>query len=87
MQFEKEMKKLNSKKRDYLEGYEKQTADKEIWHFNIRSKNFGRLTLAIDCSGDYPFRPPTVRFTYPVYHLNVDRTGEVCIPDCGLLGS
>uniref|UniRef100_A0A1I7XP76 Lysophospholipid acyltransferase 5 n=1 Tax=Heterorhabditis bacteriophora TaxID=37862 RepID=A0A1I7XP76_HETBA len=41
------------------------------------------LTLYIELSGEYPFKPPTIRFNHPVslvYHPNVDITGDICIP-------
>ncbi|XGW10381.1 hypothetical protein V3C99_012125 [Haemonchus contortus] len=40
----------------------------------------GVMTLNIDMTGDYPFRPPSVRFAHNLYHPNVERGGELCIP-------
>ncbi|CAJ0605475.1 unnamed protein product [Cylicocyclus nassatus] len=38
------------------------------------------MTVNIDMTGDYPFRPPDVRFAHSLYHPNVDRGGDICIP-------
>ncbi|KAK6019295.1 hypothetical protein OSTOST_15075 [Ostertagia ostertagi] len=38
------------------------------------------MTLNIDMAGDYPFRPPSVRFAHNLYHPNVERGGDLCIP-------
>lgn len=36
----------------------------------------GAYRLSIKFAEGYPFKPPTVRFTTPIYHLNVDKDGE-----------
>ncbi|KIH61203.1 ubiquitin--protein ligase [Ancylostoma duodenale] len=38
------------------------------------------MTVNVDMAGDYPFRPPSVRFAHQFYHPNVDRGGDICIP-------
>ncbi|CAF3652157.1 unnamed protein product [Rotaria socialis] len=40
----------------------------------------GAYRLEMKFSSDYPFKPPEVHFTTPIYHLNVDKDGLVCIP-------
>ncbi|CAF1674579.1 unnamed protein product [Rotaria magnacalcarata] len=40
----------------------------------------GAYRLEMKFSSEYPFKPPEVRFTTPIYHLNVDKDGLVCIP-------
>lgn len=27
----------------------------------------------------YPFLPPTIRFTIPIYHPNIDEEGRICM--------
>ena len=40
----------------------------------------GIFTLRMDLPADYPFRPPYVYFTTPIWHPNVDfETGEIGI--------
>jgi ubiquitin-protein ligase len=29
---------------------------------------------------EYPFKPPTLKFSTPIYHPNVDENGAVCLP-------
>ena len=69
MRIEKEMKALKAKGRDHIVSYQK-AGEKEIWHFKIKPKMAPFtgmvLTLSIDCTGEYPFRPPLVRFIHPV---------------------
>lgn len=36
----------------------------------------GAYRLEMKFSNEYPFKPPEVRFTTPIYHLNVDKDGE-----------
>ncbi|CAF1352442.1 unnamed protein product [Rotaria sp. Silwood1] len=40
----------------------------------------GAYRLEMKFAPGYPFRPPQVRFTTPIYHPNVDKDGLVCIP-------
>jgi ubiquitin-conjugating enzyme E2 D/E len=39
----------------------------------------GRYHLTMDFPSDYPFKPPQVRFTTPVFHPNISATGEICL--------
>jgi len=36
----------------------------------------GAYRLSMKFADGYPFKPPEVRFTTPIYHLNVDKDGE-----------
>lgn len=42
--------------------------------------NLKAFNLRIDFSKEYPFKPPTVKFTTKIYHPNVGESGEVCVP-------
>ncbi|XP_046301678.1 ubiquitin/ISG15-conjugating enzyme E2 L6 isoform X2 [Marmota monax] len=42
--------------------------------------NLKAFNLRIDFSKEYPFKPPTVKFTTKIYHPNVSESGEVCVP-------
>ncbi|XP_055845378.1 ubiquitin-conjugating enzyme E2 T-like [Episyrphus balteatus] len=39
----------------------------------------GMFELSIIVGDQYPFRPPTFKFITPVFHPNIDSSGQICL--------
>lgn len=40
----------------------------------------GAFKIDLTFPTEYPFKPPTLTFSTPIYHPNVDEKGQVCLP-------
>ena len=40
----------------------------------------GAFKIKIDFPAEYPFKPPKITFLTKIYHPNIDKKGQVCLP-------
>jgi ubiquitin-protein ligase len=39
----------------------------------------GTFLLDVTFPATYPFSPPKIRFRTPIYHCNIDKSGNICL--------
>ena len=39
----------------------------------------GIFSLKIQFTNEYPFKPPSIYFTTPIYHCNINQSGGICL--------
>ncbi|KAG3285057.1 ubiquitin conjugating enzyme E2 L6 [Ictidomys tridecemlineatus] len=80
----KELEDLQQELPTYLKHLYCDDANVLVWHALLLPHqppyNLKAFHLRIDFSKEYPFKPPTVKFTTKIYHPNVSESGEVCVP-------
>jgi ubiquitin-protein ligase len=84
----KELSSLNKHPNPYITIYPCE-ADIEFWNGVIRGPQDtvyegGKFQIFIRFGDEYPEKPPEIRFITPIYHININSTGRICI---SILGS
>lgn len=65
--------------------FSEDSSDPMTWHLNLKGPagspyDGGNFPLTVSFPTKYPFKPPSLTFDTPVYHLNVESDGHVCFP-------
>lgn len=80
----KELEDLQKELPKYLRNLCSEEDNVLVWHALLLPErppyNLKAFRLCISFPREYPFQPPTVKFTTRIYHPNVDRDGRVCLP-------
>ncbi|XP_045714296.1 ubiquitin/ISG15-conjugating enzyme E2 L6 isoform X1 [Phyllostomus hastatus] len=80
----KELEDLQKKLPWYLGNLFSEDTNVLVWHALLLPEtppyNLKAFHLRISFPKEYPLMPPTVTFTTPIYHPNVDPEGRVCLP-------
>ncbi|KAM6158218.1 ubiquitin/ISG15-conjugating enzyme E2 L6 [Rhynchocyon petersi] len=79
-----ELEDLQSNLPPYLRNLDSEPGNVLVWRMLLLPDTFPynlkAFHVCITFSEQYPFRPPTVRFTTQIYHPSVDVEGQVCLP-------
>ena len=79
-------KELSIMEKDPVENCSAGPIDNDIkkWHANIFGPKDtpyegGIFNLNIEFTEEYPYKPPIIYFTTPIYHCNVNSRGGICL--------